>query len=347
MVQFFDPTQEAEIKRRRRIAEQLQAQGAPRQTEMVSGFAVPQSGLEQLARGLSSGVGAYQAATADTKEQDLAKQRQELLAQALGKVGTDQREAGTILAQDPSMLSAGIGLIKDANETDRELLKFERDANLRREIAGIQQGMKLDPDTGELVPNPNAPKGQPKPLPVGALNLQDEITNSLATASNLTNDASAMAAKIRAGQVPLEPTGKIEAFGRNQLGLSDEKSRAYGDYKTFVEKVRNDSLRLNKGVQTEGDAQRALNELTSAGNDKELIASAMDKIANINARAVQLQKARLNNLRSNYGLPELDTSTLTPPPAAPAGMPEGARQAKDGNYYIPDPQRPGKYLKVN
>lgn len=30
-----------------------------------------------------------------------------------------------------------------------------------------------------------------------------------------------------------------------------------------------------------------------------------------------------------------------------AGMPPGARQAPDGNWYIPDPSRPGKYLRVN
>lgn len=33
-------------------------------------------------------------------------------------------------------------------------------------------------------------------------------------------------------------------------------------------------------------------------------------------------------------------------PAAPSGAPQGAKQASDGNWYIPDPQRPGKYLMV-
>lgn len=32
--------------------------------------------------------------------------------------------------------------------------------------------------------------------------------------------------------------------------------------------------------------------------------------------------------------------------AAPANMPAGAKQAPDGNYYVPDPARPGKYLMV-
>lgn len=41
-------------------------------------------------------------------------------------------------------------------------------------------------------------------------------------------------------------------------------------------------------------------------------------------------------------------SVETPAPAAkskPAGAPENARQAPDGNWYSPDPKRPGKYLK--
>ena len=32
---------------------------------------------------------------------------------------------------------------------------------------------------------------------------------------------------------------------------------------------------------------------------------------------------------------------------ANAQMPKDARQAPDGNFYVPDPNRPGKYLKVS
>ena len=38
------------------------------------------------------------------------------------------------------------------------------------------------------------------------------------------------------------------------------------------------------------------------------------------------------------------TGTSTAAPAAPA---QGAKQAPDGNWYLPDPDRPGKYLRVN
>lgn len=147
----FDPTQEQEIKRRRRMAEMLQMQNAPQPTQVVDGFAVPQTGLSGLSRGLGSALGAYAAGTADDKEQELVKQRQELLAQALGKVGTDQRGAGALLAQDPSMLSAGLGLITDANKADSEArsyereiarkdLEFQREADLKRELQRMRGG---------------------------------------------------------------------------------------------------------------------------------------------------------------------------------------------------------------
>lgn len=338
MVQFYDPTQEAEIKRRRRMAEMLQQQGQPRQTEVVSGYAVPQSGLEHLVRGLSTGIGAYQGARADVMEQEQARQRQELLAQALSKLDTDQKGAGAMLAQDPSMMKAGLELITDANKTDRERIKaeqdywnderkFEREANLKREIAAMKGGLMVNPDTGELVPNPNV--GPQKPLPVGALNLQDEITNAMANVGNLAYDASDMAARLRRGEIPLKPTGKLEAWGRNQFGISDEQSRAYGEYKTFVEGIRNAVLLLHKGVQTEGDAKRALNQLVSAGNDPKLAADALDKIARMNQRGLKLQEIRLSNLRANYGLPPLDTSKLSSSLSPATGNSDPLAAARD------------------
>lgn len=106
MVQFFDPTQEAEIKRRRKMAEALQAQAAPQQTQVVSGYAVPQSGLEALAKGLSGGYGAYQGARADSMEEDLAASRQKM-AEALMK-STTRAEAASIMGQDPSMIAEAL-----------------------------------------------------------------------------------------------------------------------------------------------------------------------------------------------------------------------------------------------
>lgn len=165
-VSFFDPSQEQEIKRRRRMAAALQKNSGPKTTEMVSGFAVPQSGLEQLVRGLSGGLGSYQDARADTGEQDLAKSRQALLSEALGKLDTDQKGAGAMLAQDPSMLAAGLGLITDANKTDRAQIladaQFQQKQQLATEAAKnarIAAGIKAGAMGVDAEGNPMAPVG--------------------------------------------------------------------------------------------------------------------------------------------------------------------------------------------
>lgn len=132
MVQFFDPTQESEIKRRRMIGEQLLKQGVQKPTEVVSGYAVPQSGLEGISQGLSGVLGAYAMGSAGDKEQEMATQRQRLLAEALS--APDAKQAGALLAQDPAMAKEGISLYGDALKADADNAAFEKEAALKREL---------------------------------------------------------------------------------------------------------------------------------------------------------------------------------------------------------------------
>ena len=46
-------------------------------------------------------------------------------------------------------------------------------------------------------------------------------------------------------------------------------------------------------------------------------------------------------------IPLIQSSLTQPSSPASAGMPPGARQAPDGKHYVPDPERPGKYLRVD
>ena len=41
----------------------------------------------------------------------------------------------------------------------------------------------------------------------------------------------------------------------------------------------------------------------------------------------------------------LNAAAASAPPAP--GVPAGARQGNDGNWYVPDPSRAGKYMRVN
>lgn len=67
------------------------------------------------------------------------------------------------------------------------------------------------------------------------------------------------------------------------------------------------------------------------------------------------EKLRATRKKPQYGsIPSNDEDSdpndeddTTPSAAAPAPPTQGARQAPDGNWYVPDPKRPGKYLRVS
>jgi hypothetical protein len=59
-------------------------------------------------------------------------------------------------------------------------------------------------------------------------------------------------------------------------------------------------------------------------------------------RIYQLPPPHLKTLDDVGGTSSAQGRSATPP----SGTPHGARQAQDGNWYVPDPGRPGKYLMV-
>ena len=112
--------------------------------------------------------------------------------------------------------------------------------------------------------------------------------------------------------------------------------------------MTNESLRLNKGTQTEGDAQRALQEVKSAESAADA-ARAMNKLAEINARRVEDAKSSVERRRINAGykevivpidVPKFEPHIITPSdynsflknPKYPSGTifvdPQGVRRVK-------------------
>ena len=65
---------------------------------------------------------------------------------------------------------------------------------------------------------------------------------------------------------------------------------------------------MNTGVQTDGDAQRAWNELFQNINDTDLVKQRLAEIKNINKRGAELQQLKIDGVRANYGHGPLDTS---------------------------------------
>lgn len=155
-----------------------------------------------------------------------------------------------------------------------------------------------------------------KPLPVQALKLIDESTDVIGTANTINADLNNVLKTIDAGKLDLGPVQNIGSELRNFSGLSSENSRNYGSFMSSLEKLRNDSLRLNKGVQTEGDSIRAWNELVKNINDENLVKQRLEEIVKINERGANLQKVAADRIMMNYGRDPLDYSAYENQPGA-------------------------------
>jgi len=166
-----------------------------------------------------------------------------------------------------------------------------------------------------------------KPLPAAALKMQQSELDALSTASGIDGQLARIQGQLEGGTLSFGPVSNLVSQARNASGMSNEASRNQASFRSTLEKLRNDSLRLNSGVQTDGDAQRAWNELFTNLNDTELVKQRLGEIRGINTRAAQLRKLNVDGIRANYGHEPLDTSRYEQPGAAPEQRPAQAQPA--------------------
>lgn len=161
------------------------------------------------------------------------------------------------------------------------------------------------------------PDGRPsKPMPATALKMQNEALDVIGIASSIQADLGTIEQQLNKGKLDFGPVKNVANNLKNMAGMSDEQSRNFSTFKSSMEKLRNDSLRLNKGVQTDGDAQRAWNELFQNINDKDLVKQRLAEIKAINSRAVDLRKREVEDIRNNYNQQQYDFSGQTNVPSA-------------------------------
>lgn len=340
MVDFFAPqTQQRaprrEAERLKTLAESLAKSGQYRGNEVVSGRVVKQSPLEHLARGLQTAAGGYFEGQATNKADEDERMMQQRIGEALGQWGDPQAAAG-ILAQDPRTAEMAFKIMQ--GETD-----FARDkelAQMRISALGSGGGM-IDPDTGEITQSYST-----KPLPVGALKLQQEALDALNAAQTISQKSQAITGQLESGELDVGPFENLISGARNWAGKSTPNSQAFANMETALEKIRNDSLRLNKGVQTEGDAERAMNEVIANKNDPVLLKNAMDKLTAINERGAELQRLQINQIRQNYNVAPMDFEGMN---ALPSAVPPKGGQGDKVRQYLQkkgmNPQQIDAYIQ--
>lgn len=98
-----------------------------------------------------------------------------------------------------------------------------------------------------------------------------------------------------------------------------------------------------KGATTDFELKKFIDMLADPSTTAETRGKVIDRMISLSERKQKINDARIQDLRGGtYFKPQGQQG------AAPQGQQgQGApKQAPDGNFYVPDPNRPGKYLQV-
>ncbi len=207
-----------------------------------------------------------------------------------------------------------------ASNAQRELTRaqqqrqYEETKRFEREKFGYQKQKDAEKPAPGTAPA--------KPMPAAAMRMQDDDLNAIGTFAGIDKDLEGIQKQIETGKLNLGLVGNVTGDVRNRVGMSNENSRNLATFKAKLENMRNSVLLLNKGVQTEGDAQRAMNEMIANINDPDVVKQRLKEIRALNQRAVQLKKNNLDMLRRNYGQEDMDYSKYENQPPA-TNLPNG------------------------
>jgi hypothetical protein len=186
------------------------------------------------------------------------------------------------------------------------------------------QWVRVGPDDPTYTPDAvvyrNSLTGEEKvkTMPAGVQKQEDEDVTAVTSARSINATLNQAIGQIDTGALNLGPLTNTVSVARNMMGASDQNSRNFASFKSNLEKLRNDSLRLNSGVQTEGDAQRAWNELFANLNDEKMVRQRLAEIKVLNDRAVQARAAQINLRRRRNGMPEMNLEDLGVAPQRPS-----------------------------
>jgi hypothetical protein len=189
--------------------------------------------------------------------------------------------------------------------------KYDQDLKaLELQLAGKKETQKLQQDfiaSQKAADRENRKQAaelakESKPLPSGIQKAEDADYDRATSAINLANEADKYVTNIKSGNIKFGIKDRLSITARSALGSNDPDVIARNDFERFKTTLINESLRLNKGPQTEGDAQRAIKELQSAESPSDA-AKAIQKLRDLNAQTAKDLENSIKRRRANSKLP--------------------------------------------
>jgi len=237
----------------------------------------------QYSKSLSSGI--LDPEKADVKVKELAE-----MTQRITQFNQNQDQIKAQQAQLNVFRDQGLANSEQSLNIQRAQLRLQEQNNV------FQQDMKrADAER-------KAETARNKPLPAYLAKDEEADYGTAIAATNLASDANNFIGRIRSGNIKFGLKDKASIRARQIYGSEDPDVIAREDYDKFLKVLTNESLRLNKGTQTEGDAVRAAKELESS-ESATAAASAMRRLVEINVRRTQNASDEVLRRRRNANFP--------------------------------------------
>ena len=190
------------------------------------------------------------------------------------------------------------GLKSQGLENSRQsLLIQQQNSNIAAQNSQFKQQM-LQAETDR-----KAEAARNKPLPSYLAKDEEADYGTATAATNLASDANNFIGRIKSGEIKFGLKDRASIRTRQAFGSNDPDVLAREDYDKFLKVLTNESLRLNKGTQTEGDAVRAAKELESSESPA-AAAAAMRRLVEINVRRTQNAADDVLRRRKNANFPD-------------------------------------------
>lgn len=255
--------------------------GAP-----VVGGVAPSLG-SALGKGLRAGMGAYGAAKkgiADAEDAEINRRYKIAQADLMDrKMKTPTRE---------QIQNGAFTVVTDPQTGEQKIVPNEKIIEYQKEMKALTKQDK-----------------KPVRMSTAAFKAEDEDFTALDLSEGINDDVDTYVGLLESKEMTLYFADGVEDFVSSGLGISNEDTVNRSKFDAFLNKLRNDTLRLNKGTQTEGDAERALKEISTNRNDEKIVIAQLKELQRVNERAIKNRKRAINRRRKNEGVDTFDFST--------------------------------------
>jgi len=230
---------------------------------------------------------------------------------ALDSEKTDSLMKGlSEMAQKAQEAEQGRALIVAQREQSR-ILAEQGMANTQQARALAESTRRLQEKNDQDERERKEMERKNKPLPSYLAKPEDEDYDAATAATNIAVEASKYLQRIMQTDIKFGLKDLASIRSRQAFGSGDPDVVAREEFDTFVKRLISESLRLNKGTQTEGDSVRAAKELQSS-ESKEAAAISIRTLLDLNVQRVKDAGNAITRRRKNAGFPDAPVPVTVP-----------------------------------